>query len=405
MKDISAFLFSSIVEKVLSFLITLYCIRILSKEDYATFGIIFVSIGFIGMVLDMGHNGWLRSVFIKETNNFRFALKDTITTGFVLFIFFFTPLLYNFGYLLDLKLEHYFLIFIFVICNYFESLICGLFVTMQRAVTFFKFKILSCTINFILFFFLINFTSNLGPLSVRLIASLVGFFITLLVIKNIFNVDEIKARESYPLVGFEKRIKITFPIFIHGVAINGVLFFDRWIIDISENKHLLAEILVVFSIIGPVSMIGDVLGQKYISTFMLYMKNKQFDKLLKESLKLYATVLLICFIFYTFGFYILVYLTGIKYDTKEVMILLSWLSFYPFFKLFYQFQVRKFVFYEKVFRMAIITLFVTIGYLCLLIYYSKIMSADIYGPLFICYVSLVGISLWIAGYKVEKVVH
>ena len=120
MKDISAFLFSSIVEKVLSFFITLYCIRILSKDEYATFGIIFVSIGFVGMVLDMGHNGWLRSVFIKETNNFRLALKDTISTGLVLFIFIFTPLLYNFGYLLDLKLEHYFLISIFVLCNYFN---------------------------------------------------------------------------------------------------------------------------------------------------------------------------------------------------------------------------------------------------------------------------------------------
>lgn len=383
LKNLTSFLGVTIFERLASFLITAYCIRQLTKEDYAMFGLVLVTISLFSMFIDAGHNGWLRTVYLKAHSNYRRALYNAVKTSAALFLMSGLALIFLLSDYLGLADGQITLVLAWLGLCYADQLIASVLITRQDAKNYRNFRFITVGVGFFGFFFIQYLLPTFDLLSVRLLGLAISACVGIFLYRSVFLLDIDGGSEHLSTISIADQFKFVGPLLISGFAANAILNLDRWILEISGNTILLAELFVVFTLISPMSLIGDVIGKQFIARFTLYMKEGETKKLVREQMIVTTFMLIISVGVAIFGYSIVGLYAGQRYQTEAVQYLVSGLAFYPLLKIIYQFQGRWFMFYEKTIYLMVIPLLVGMTYLSALYQIQESLDYKLYVKLFI----------------------
>ena len=250
LKSLSSFLGVAIFERIASFVITAYCIRQLTKEDFATFGLVLVTISLFSMFIDAGHNGWLRTVYLKAHSNYRRALSNAVTASAALFLLSSIFFIFFLSGYLRLTNGQVALVVVWLAFYYADQLIASILITRQDALSYRDFRLIAVGVSFFCFFFIQYFLPAFDLLSVRLLGLAIGASVGVFLYRSVFLLDISGGSKHLSTIAPIDQFKFVFPLLISGFSANAILNLDRWIIEISGNTVLLAELLVVFTLIS-----------------------------------------------------------------------------------------------------------------------------------------------------------
>ena len=383
LKNVFSFLGVTIFERLASFVITAYCIRQLTKEDYATFGLALVTISLFSMFIDAGQNGWLRTVYLKAHSNYRRALSNAVTASAVLFLISSIFFIFFLSGYLRLTNGQVALVLVCLVFYYADQLIASILITRQDALSYRDFRLIAVGVGFFCFFFIQYFLPAFDLLSVRLLGLAIGASVGVFLYRSVFLLDISGGSKHLSTIAPIDHFKFVFPLLISGFSVNAILNLDRWIIEISGNTVLLAEILVVFTLISPLGLIGDVVGKQFTARFTLYMKEGKTRKLAREQMLVTTLLLIISVGVAIFGYSVIGLYAGQEYQTESVQYLVWGLAFYPILKIIYQFQLRSFMFHEKTIYLMVFPMLVGITYLTVLYQMQENLDYELYVKLFI----------------------
>lgn len=396
LKKISSFVGVTIFERLASFFITAFCVQKLSKEEYALFGLVLLTLSLFSSFIDAGHNGWLRTVYLKAQANYRRAFFNAFRASTVLFLFSCLFLILVVSEYLNLANRQILLGLIWLMMFYADQLIAAVLITRQDIKNYRNFRFITVCFGFFCFFFIQYLLPTSDLLTVRLLGLILSALIAVSIYRKVFLFDIDGGSKHLPIITFKEQLKFVLPLLIGGFAVNSVLILDRWIIEISGNTLLLAEILVVFTLIMPVSLIADVLGKQLMPRFMLYLKEGKTKKLAREQMIIITFIFMISLGISLLGYPIIGIYAGHKYQTESVQFLVWGLAFYPLLKIVYQFQGRVFMFYEKTVYLMTIPLSAGVVYLAILYQMKENLDFAIYIKLFMLFAISTSILTFVA---------
>lgn len=383
LKSLSSFLGVTIFERSASFLIIAYCIRQLTQEDFALFGLVLLTITLFSMFIDAGQNGWLRNIYLKAHANYRRAFYNAVKTSAALFLASGLVLMFVLSDYLSLTNGQTVLVLAWLGLCYADQLIASILITRRDVKSYRNFRFIIVGVGFLFFFLIQYLMPTVDLLSARLLALAVGACIGIFLYRSMLLLDIDGGSQHLSIIAPVDQFKFVFPLLISGFATNSILMLDRWIIKISGNTVLLAELLVVFTLISPIALIGDVIGKQFTPRFTLYMKDGETKKLAREQMMITTFMFIISVGVAIFGYAVIGLYAGQKYHTESVQYLVWALAFYPVLKIISQFQGRSFIFYEKTIYLMVITVFVGVLYLTLLYQMHEALDYELYIKLFI----------------------
>lgn len=394
---------ATLVEKLLGFGILFVVLDHIDKSSYAVYGMYAITVLFAAMVLDFGQNAWLRLCITKKNYNFPELISKSLVISLLLYI----PIMISGYYVLSGINDKLLIVFtIHTSLLYINLLIRGLFISQTLSKSYLIMVLTQSLIDLIVFILFSNFIVDLVYCKIVswifsiLFACLLGIFL-------IKKSNKFLSRKSLEKPLIKDAFLYGLPIMLNGLSVTGVVYVERNILNGSVTSTMLADIFFAATLLSVLIALNDVIGKWYTAQYFRKMNQHDTVWIVKTQTKLLVFSACICFLFFLTAPNVLGLIAHGLYDTSEVRDLIMIISVYPFFSLLYQFQMRYFLYVEKIYVVTMFSITSSAIYVGSLYYISDRLTHVVYGFLYIMSMMILSLVLYTFKrlYPMNKYLH
>lgn len=374
-----------IADKLISFGVTAFCIRALTKEEYVQFSLIFILTSLAFILVEHGNIAWLRTQYATGKSDFEASWALATRGTIIAFVCTIPPFLFGVLAFTENPSSTGVAAVIYLMAQAWMAYMSGMMLARADAANFFKFKVTVYLLGAAGFFCIVYSGIGISFIEARLLALIGAVFVVMLRYRNYLETARPNSDLQLSSPTNIERLKFVIPLTVLSVATTGALYMERLLLASSFDGDLVADILVSFGLIMPAASIADIVGKSKMTRFVGHMMNKRVQKLRYEQLQLVALIAMLSIGIYFFGYDVISLYAGPQYQTSRVAFLISVLACYPVIKAIQQQILRKFLYHEKTSTLMLIHATAALCYLWILQINVGRLDASLYVICFLGY--------------------